>query len=64
MQVFAPRSVIRAAEPVMFLIPQDRPLVIAARISPLNVDQVHVGQVVRLRFSGLDTRTTPDLAGG
>ena len=28
--VFTPRSVIRAAEPVMYLIPQDRPLIIAA----------------------------------
>jgi len=28
--VFTPRSVIRAAEPVMYLIPQDHPLIIAA----------------------------------
>jgi HlyD family secretion protein len=61
MQVFAPRSVIRAAEPVMFVIPQDRPLVIGARISPLHVDQVQVGQVVRIRFTGLNSRTTPEL---
>jgi HlyD family secretion protein len=61
MQVFAPRSVIRAADPVMFLIPQDRPLVIGARISPIHVDQVQVGQSVRIRFTGLNTRTTPEL---
>jgi HlyD family secretion protein len=59
--VYAPRSVIRPADPLMFLIPQDRPLVIGARISPIHVDQVQVGQSVRIRFTGLNTRTTPEL---
>jgi HlyD family type I secretion membrane fusion protein len=63
MQVFAPRSVIRPADPVLFLIPQDRPLVIAAQVAPTNVDQVHVGQEVILRFSSFDSRTTPELLG-
>ncbi len=61
--VFAPRSVIRAADPVMYLVPQDRPLVIAARIEPIHVDQVYVGQTVVLRFSTFDSRTTPELNG-
>jgi HlyD family type I secretion membrane fusion protein len=63
MQVFAPRSVIRPADPVLFLIPQDRPLVIAAQVAPTNVDQVRVGQEVILRFSSFDSRTTPELFG-
>jgi len=63
MQVFAERSVIRAADPVLFLIPQDRPLIIAARVFPHQVDQVHVGQEVLLRFSAFDSRTTPELYG-
>jgi len=61
--VFAPRSVIRAAEPVMFLVPQDRPLVIAVRIDPIHVDEVFVGQPVTLRFSAFDSRTTPEIFG-
>ncbi|MGC9369481.1 MAG: HlyD family type I secretion periplasmic adaptor subunit [Paracoccaceae bacterium] len=61
--VFAPRSVIRAAEPVMFLVPQDRPLVIAVRIDPIHVDEVFVGQPVTLRFSTFDSRTTPEIFG-
>lgn len=63
MQVFAPRSVIRPADPVMFLIPQDRPLVIAAQIQVTDVDQIHVGQEVVLRFSAFDQRRTPELQG-
>ncbi|MGB2358019.1 MAG: HlyD family type I secretion periplasmic adaptor subunit, partial [Paracoccaceae bacterium] len=38
--VHAPRSVIRPADPVLYLIPQDRPLVIAARIEPIHIDQI------------------------
>jgi HlyD family secretion protein len=63
MQVVTPRSVIRPADPVLYLIPQDRPLIIAAQISPLNIDLVHVGQEVVLRFSSFDNRTTPELLG-
>lgn len=63
MQVFAPRQVIRPAEAVLYIVPQDRPLVIAAKVSPIHVDQVHAGQDVILRFSTFDSRTTPELAG-
>ena len=61
--VFTPRSVIRAAEPILFLIPQDRPLVISARVPTTDIDQVYVGQDTILRFSALDQRTTPELFG-
>lgn len=63
MTVTTPRSVIRAAEPVLYIVPQDRPLVIAAKISPINVDEVRVGQPVALRFPAFASRTTPELFG-
>ncbi|WP_298858548.1 HlyD family type I secretion periplasmic adaptor subunit [uncultured Sulfitobacter sp.] len=63
MQVTTPRSVIRAAEPLMFLVPQDRPLVIAAQVLPTNIDEISVGQEVNLRLSSMDQRTTPELKG-
>ena len=61
--VFAERSVIRPADPVLFLIPQDRPLIIAARVEPIHIDEIFTGQEVTLRFSSLDQRTTPELLG-
>ncbi len=61
--VFAPRSVIRPADPVMFLVPQDRPLVIAAQVEPIHIDKLFVNQEVSLRFSSLDQRQTPELFG-
>ena len=63
MVVFAERSVIRPADPVLYIIPQDRPLVIMTQVEPIHVDQVQVGQDVMLRFSTFDQRTTPELQG-
>ena len=63
LQVTTPRSVIRAAEPVLYIIPQDRPFVIAAQVSPIHVDEVAIGQDVALRFAAFDSRTTPELFG-
>jgi len=63
MQVHAIGAVVRPAEPLMYIVPTDRPLVIASRIDTIHIDQVFVGQQVSLRFSGFDRRTTPELLG-
>jgi HlyD family secretion protein len=63
LQVTSPQSVLRPADPVLYIVPQDRPLVITARISPIHVDEVHVGQDVRLVFPAFSTRTTPEIHG-
>ena len=36
---------------------------IAARVEPIHVDQVGLGQEVILRFPAFDSRTTPELTG-
>jgi len=61
--VTTPRSVIRPAEPLLYLIPQDRPLVINAQIQTIHIDEVHVGQKVRLMFPAFSSRTTPEVFG-
>jgi HlyD family secretion protein len=64
LQVTTPRAVIRAAEPVLYLVPQDRPLVIAAQVSPLQIDALRVGQPVRLVLSALTKGgATPEVTG-
>jgi HlyD family secretion protein len=62
-QVFAVQSVIGAGEPIMFIIPQDRPLIILANIEAVQIDQVRLGQPVTLRFSAFDARQSPELTG-
>jgi HlyD family secretion protein len=63
LQVTTPQSVLRAADPVLYLIPQDRPLVITARIPPIHIDEVSVGQSAELVFSAFSSRETPHLMG-
>jgi len=63
MQVHALRSVIRPADPLLFIIPQENDLVIATQISPTQIDQVHVGQVAHIRFAAFDHRSTPEIFG-
>ena len=63
LQVTTPRAVIRPADAVLYLIPQDRPLVIAVQISPYNVDEVRLDQPVRLVLPGVQGRLMPELWG-
>ena len=63
LQVYSTSAVIQPAEPVLYIVPQDRPLIITTRIDPRDIDQVLVGQAVKLRFSTFDQKTTPELIG-
>lgn len=63
LKVTTPRSVIRPADELMHIIPQDRPLVISAKVATINVDEVIVGQPVVLRFAAFSSRTTPEIDG-
>ncbi|MEP5759136.1 MAG: HlyD family type I secretion periplasmic adaptor subunit [Litoreibacter sp.] len=61
--VFAERSVIRPADDLMFLVPQDRPLVITGQIEPIHIEEVYIGQDATMRFSTFDARQTPEVFG-
>ncbi|MGB0853433.1 MAG: HlyD family type I secretion periplasmic adaptor subunit [Pikeienuella sp.] len=63
MTVYALRSVVRPAEPILYIVPSDVKLVIESRIDATSIDQVYPGQEARLRFSAFSTRTTPDVPG-
>lgn len=63
LRVFGRRSVIRPADPILYIVPQDKPLVIEAQVDPINVNRVFATQEVVLRFSSFDMRETPDLFG-
>jgi len=56
-------GVVSSAEAIMMIVPDDRLLAIQIRISPAEIDQVHVGQDVRLRFTAFNQRTTPEKTG-
>lgn len=63
LQVNTIGGVITSAEPVLLVVPEGHSLSIEIRVSPGDIDQVHVGQDVRLRFSSFNQRTTPEMMG-
>ncbi len=63
LQVTTPQAVLRPADPLMFIVPQDRPLLVAARVPATHVDEVRPGQRVRLVFSSLSAGTAPESTG-
>lgn len=56
-------GVARPGETIMELVPSTAPLLIEARISPQQVDDVTIGMPVEVRLSGLNQKTTPTLRG-
>lgn len=63
LQVTTPRSVLRAADPVLYIVPQDRALVVDVMVPPARRGAVHLGQTVRLSFPALASRVSPDVHG-
>ena len=56
-------GVITPAETLATIVPEKATLKIEAKLSPVDVDQVFVGQAAKLRFSAFNQRTTPELKG-
>lgn len=61
--IFAQNAVIQPAEALMYVIPQDQPLIVNARVEAIHIDQVHIGQTATLRFSAFNQRLTPEVTG-
>jgi HlyD family secretion protein len=55
-------GVVSAGETLMQVVPRSNRLALEARVSPLDVDKLTVGQAASVRLVGLDARTTPELA--
>ena len=56
-------GVVNPSEPIMMIVPENDRLVVEARLSPMSIDQIHVGQLSRVRFTAFNHNTTPELEG-
>ncbi len=56
-------AVVPAGEPIALIVPTDGTPLVAARISPTDVDDVEPGQAARLVFPTFNARTTPEISG-
>ena len=54
-------AVVGTGDQLAEILPTTEDLIIEARLSPLDKDVVRVGQSANLRFSALNTRTTPEI---
>jgi HlyD family secretion protein len=56
-------GIVGPGQVLMRIVPQQADPAIDVRVSPLDVDKIHVGQGAIVRMSSLETRVTPDLSG-
>ena len=63
MTVFAPGEVVFPGEPILQIVPEDTPLVVLAKVNPIDVDQIYLKQEAILRFSAFPARETPEFIG-
>ena len=56
-------GVVPPGSPLLEIVPDERRLVVEARVMVTDIDNVLAGLPVRVRLSGLKQRTTPELAG-
>jgi len=56
-------GVINPGETLMQIVPTDAGLELEARLAPKDIDQVRAGQLVSIRFTAFNQRTTPEVSG-
>ncbi|MDJ0992638.1 MAG: HlyD family type I secretion periplasmic adaptor subunit [Dinoroseobacter sp.] len=62
-KVYTIGSVIPPADIMMSIVPQEQPLQVATRVQPNDIEEVHHGQAVDLKFTAFSSRTIPSLPG-
>ena len=63
LSIFTVGGVVSPGQTLMEIVPQNRELVIKARISPDDADDVHPGMTTRIRFPSFHERDIPNLEG-
>ena len=61
--VSGPGEVVFQGEPLLQIVPDNSALVVRTRISPRNIDQVHLGQEAIIRFTAFPYRSSPERMG-
>jgi HlyD family type I secretion membrane fusion protein len=63
LRVFSPGTVIGPREVLMEIVPEDKTLIVEARIRPEDINHVHAGSPAEVRLTAYKTRTTPLVEG-
>ena len=60
--VHTDRAVVRPADPILAIVPQDRPRIVVAQVMPRDIDRVSVAQQVEVRLANPDAARMSGLA--
>ena len=63
LQVHTLGAVIPPGGKILDIVPQNEKLIVEARVSPLDIDRISIGQIAEVRFSAFKSRTTPKVEG-
>lgn len=63
LRAFTVGGVVRPGEPLAEIAPDHGKMIVEARFSPNDVDSIHPGQVVQVRFATFHSRTIPVIEG-
>ncbi|MGO4174516.1 HlyD family type I secretion periplasmic adaptor subunit [Bosea sp. TAF32] len=63
LMIFTVGGVITPAARLATVVPRNSTLMVEVRVAPNDIDQVHVGQTARMRFSAFNRNTTPEVSG-
>lgn len=61
--IYTVGGVITPAARLATVVPTEAKLTVEVRVAPADIDQVHVGQSARMRFSAFNRNTTPEVSG-
>ncbi|TPQ27718.1 HlyD family type I secretion periplasmic adaptor subunit [Bradyrhizobium guangdongense] len=56
-------GVVTAGDAIMLIVPQADDLQVEAKVNPIDIDKLQIGQKTLLRLSAFNQRTTPELSG-
>ncbi|MCI4677038.1 HlyD family type I secretion periplasmic adaptor subunit [Rhodoblastus acidophilus] len=56
-------GVIEPGQQIMLIVPDDDALAVEVKFAPRDINEVHVGQKVQMRFTAFDQKTTPEIEG-
>lgn len=56
-------GVVPAGDTIMEIVPDRDPLIVTAKVSPTDIDELVIGQKVIVRLSAFNQRTTPEISG-
>lgn len=56
-------GVVRAATPLLDVVPSISDLVVEAHVLPTDIDRIGVGKLAKIRFSAFNSATTPEIEG-